>query len=69
MTNKTAIARLNYLADRIARYAHRYDVSLRVHNWIDEYNDLKAKHYDGAWQDYCEARGFDTSHNGHDALG
>jgi hypothetical protein len=66
MTNQKIIKRLNYLVSMITKYAHRYDVSMRVHNWVDEYNDLKDQHWNGAWKEYCKLKGFDFHHDGHD---
>ena len=65
MTEKQALKRLQRLCWLIGRYAHRYDVSYRVHQWVDEYNDLKENNR-GAWVKYCELCGFDPHHDGHD---
>jgi hypothetical protein len=66
MSEKQVIKRLQYLCKMIAKYAHRYDVSYRVHKWVDEYNDLKSDHREGAWIQFCDLMNFDPHHDGHD---
>lgn len=64
------IARLEKLNKSINQYAHRWNEnpSQRMQGWVDEYNELKQKHKDGAWKAYCDKNKLTTSHNAYDCL-
>jgi len=74
-TNKTVttgqvIKRLAYLADKLAKYSHRWSEtpSARMYAWVDEYQDLREQHYHGAWEIYCEERSAALDHDAYDCL-
>jgi hypothetical protein len=69
MTNKQAVARFEYLANMIGKYAHRWseNTSDRLNGWVYEYNQLRDSHYD-AFLQYCEKNQYSTKHDAYDCL-
>ena len=64
------IAKLEDLNRKINRWAHKWDHNhqpIRMVDWIDEYNDIKASNRP-AWEAYCKKNGMTTGHNGYDCL-
>lgn len=64
------VARLEKLNKSINQYAHRWNdnPSQRMQGWVDEYNDLKSAHKDGAWKAYCDKNKMSHGHNAYDCL-
>ena len=69
MTNNKAIARFEYLASMIGKYAHRWNESTsdRLHGWVHEYNQLRDTHYE-AFCEYCEKKQYSVKHDAYDCL-
>lgn len=67
---ETVAKRLATLSDLIAKYGHRWSEtpSARMVAWVDEYTDLREKHYNDAWQVHCERKGFSADHTAYDCL-
>lgn len=63
------IKRFEYLGAMLSKYAHRWgeNPSLRLMNWVDEYNDLKQTENE-AFLAYCKRHIYDISHNAYDCM-
>ena len=64
------VSRLEKLNKGLSQNAHRWSEtpSKRMQGWVDEYNELKSKHKDGAWKSYCEKNKLHHGHNAYDCL-
>jgi hypothetical protein len=64
------VAKLEDISKKLNKYGHRWgeSPSRRMTDWVDEYNDLKQKHKEGAWKAYCDKNKFSYGHDAYDCL-
>jgi hypothetical protein len=67
-TYDKTIERLSMLSSYINKYAHLWDNSNRLFNWVDEYNNLRSELSWEEWKQYCAKYGYAPSHDGYDCL-
>lgn len=76
MTKQQTIKRLTYLQGMIVKYAHKWNESDRLTDWVYEYERIRQELYgwkstpeqNEVWFEFCAATKATTGHTGYDCL-